>query len=87
MDDNELNGLLREWRAPDAPPSLRPPRARESWLRWLVAGTIRVPVPVALAVALLVTGWAGWMRAAAPAAERRRRIFQSSAGMLKPRGK
>lgn len=69
MDDNELNGLLREWRAPDAPPSLRPPRARESWLRWLVAGTIRVPVPVALAVALLVTGWAGWPRAAAPDSE------------------
>ena len=69
MDDNELNGLLREWRAPDAPPSLRPPRARESWGRWLMAGTIRVPVPVALAVALLVTGWAGWMRADAPASE------------------
>lgn len=75
MDDNELNGLLREWRAPDAPPSLRPPRTRESWLRWLMAGTIRVPVPVALAVALLVTGWAGWTRAAdrasAPSAPRR----------------
>ena len=31
MDDEELNRLLREWKAPDAPPHLRPPRARSSW--------------------------------------------------------
>jgi quercetin dioxygenase-like cupin family protein len=56
MDDRELNQLLREWTAPDAPPDLRAPRAKGSWLRWLVAGTIRVPVPVAL-VALLAAVW------------------------------
>ena len=57
MDDRELNRLLREWKAPDAPPHLRPRRAHASWLRWLVTGTIRVPVPVALAALLLVALW------------------------------
>ena len=57
MDDRELNRLLREWTAPDAPPHLRPRRAQGSWLRWLVAGTIRVPVPVALAALLLAALW------------------------------
>ena len=57
MDDRDLNRLLHEWRAPDAPPDLRPRRARRSWLRWLVSGTIRVPVPVALAAMLLAAFW------------------------------
>ena len=55
MDDRELNRLLREWKAPDAPPQLRPRRGGRSWLDWLVSGSIRVPVPVALAaIAALV---------------------------------
>src|SRR5687768_7761127 len=57
MDDRELNRLLREWTAPDAPPDLRPRRAQASWLRWLVTGTVRVPAPVALAALLLAAGW------------------------------
>jgi quercetin dioxygenase-like cupin family protein len=57
MDDRELNQLLREWRAPDAPPDLRPRPAPEPWLRWLLTGTVRVPVPVALAVPLLAVVW------------------------------
>jgi quercetin dioxygenase-like cupin family protein len=69
MDDRELNRLLREWTAPDAPPGmrpLRPPRARASRLRWLVTGTIRVPVPVAIAASLLAAVWiaAAWPRPA-----------------------
>jgi quercetin dioxygenase-like cupin family protein len=60
MDDRELNRLLREWTAPDAPPHLRPPRAHRSRLRWLVTGTIRVPVPAALAALLLVALWIPW---------------------------
>ena len=62
MDDQELNRLLREWRAPDAPADLRPPRARP-WWRWLLSGTIRVPVPVALTALLLGVVWVGWTRA------------------------
>ena len=57
MDDRELNRLLREWTAPDAPPHLRPRRAPVSRLRRLVTSTIRVPVPVALAALLLVALW------------------------------
>ena len=57
MDDQELNRLLREWKAPDAPPHLRPRRAHASRLRWLVTGTIRVPVPVTLAALVLAAFW------------------------------
>lgn len=64
MDEQELNRLLREWKAPDAPPHLRPRRTHQSWLRWLVTGAIPVPVPVAVAALLLLV----WI--AAPLAER-----------------
>lgn len=57
MDGRELDDLLREWKAPDAPPHLRPPRRRQSWAGWLVTGTVRVPVPVALAALLLAAFW------------------------------
>jgi hypothetical protein len=59
LHDRELNELLREWKAPDAPGRLRPPRrpSAEPWWRWLVTGTIRVPVPVGLAAALLAALW------------------------------
>ena len=57
MDDQELNQLLREWKAPNAPPDMRPRRARGSRLRWLVSGTLLVPVPVALAALLLIALW------------------------------
>jgi quercetin dioxygenase-like cupin family protein len=57
MDDRELNQLLREWKAPDAPPDLHPRSALRSRPRWLVTGAIRVPVPAALAALLLVAIW------------------------------
>ena len=57
MDDEELNQLLREWTAPDAPPDLRPRRAHASWLWWLVAGRIRVPVPAVLAALAAAAFW------------------------------
>jgi quercetin dioxygenase-like cupin family protein len=57
MEDRELDRLLREWKSPDAPPHLGPPRARGSRLRWLVSGSIRVPVPAALAAVLLAALW------------------------------
>ena len=55
MDDRELNRLLGEWTAPHAPPDLRPRRG--PWWRWLVTGTIRVPVPAALTALLLAGLW------------------------------
>jgi quercetin dioxygenase-like cupin family protein len=57
MEDRELDRLLRQWKAPDAPPHLRPPRARGSRLRWLITGSFRVPVPAALAAVLLAALW------------------------------
>jgi hypothetical protein len=55
LGDRELDKLLAEWRAPAPPATLeqalrraqRPPR----W-RWLLTGTVRVPVPVAALVLL-----------------------------------
>ena len=67
MDDRELNQLLRRWQAPGAPPHLRPPSRppRDPWWRWLVTGTIRVPVPVGLALVALVVSTL-WMYPGSP---------------------
>jgi hypothetical protein len=67
MDDRELNHLLRRWHAPGAPAHLRPPTppARGAWWRWLVTGTIRVPVPVGLALVALAVA-ALWMYPGVP---------------------
>jgi quercetin dioxygenase-like cupin family protein len=72
MNDEELNRLLREWKAPDAPPHLRPRPAQGSrqmsWLAWLVTGRIRVPVPALAALVLVAAGTAStWATADRPA--------------------
>jgi hypothetical protein len=62
LNDDELKGLLREWHAPPAPPTLdnrvmatAEPSQGAAWLRWLATGTIRVPVPVGIgAVVFLI---------------------------------
>ncbi|MEX2264305.1 MAG: hypothetical protein WD696_20290 [Bryobacteraceae bacterium] len=56
LNDNELRDLLRQWDAPAAPAHLErqifgEPR-KQRW-RWLLTGSIRVPVPV-FALLLLV---------------------------------
>ena len=53
LDDRELHQLLQQWQAPDAPLHLRPPSrpTRQPWWRWFMTGTIRIPVPVGLALA------------------------------------
>lgn len=63
LDDHELNGLLRQWEAPPAPPGLRDrvwerraaPRTG-AW-RWLLTGSIQVPVPVAAAALVVLAVW------------------------------
>ncbi len=52
LDDRELNKILRQWQAPDAPPGLRAKvlPQRSQWWQWLTKGTIRVPVPVGIGV-------------------------------------
>ena len=72
FDDRDVSRLLREWKAPDAPATLRGGVIGQPlpWWRWLFAGTIRVPVPVAVVVALLFAAWAYTrLPATAPLAE------------------
>ncbi len=64
MEDRDLDRLLGEWKAPDAPPHLRPPRADRWRLRWLITGSVRVPVPAALAAVLLAALWVASARTA-----------------------
>lgn len=51
MTDDQLKSMLQEWKAPPAPATLRARvfRERRNWLRWLLSGELRVPVPVAIA--------------------------------------
>lgn len=59
FDERELSRMLREWKAPGAPPTLRDRvmGGREAWWRWLLTGTIRIPVPVGVAAVLLLSAW------------------------------
>jgi len=56
LDDRELDRILRQWPAPGAPPSLRAKVVAQPshWWQWLTTGTIRVPVPVGIAILLAV---------------------------------
>ena len=66
LDDKELNGLLREWKAPDAPPSLQRrvlPRPRSRW-RWFLTGSIRIPAPVGIAAIVILALWMAFGRPA-----------------------
>lgn len=70
MDDAKLNKLLREWRVEDAPESLdeRVLGAPRKWWRVLLTGSIRVPVPVGVALAAIVIAMAAalWRESRAP---------------------
>ena len=68
LDEQELKQLLRQWEAPAAPPTLktRVLPAKAPWWNWLLSGSVRVPVPVALAAAFLVALWIYHSRPAAP---------------------
>ncbi|HYO84489.1 MAG TPA: hypothetical protein VES20_24010 [Bryobacteraceae bacterium] len=57
MTDDELKAMLRAWEAPPAPATLKHrvfPRREQAFWRWLLSGEIRVPVPVALALACVL---------------------------------
>src|SRR5438105_1113791 len=72
LDEKELTQLLRQWEAPSVPASFdhRVLPRRTSWWRWLVSGTIRIPVPVGLAAVVLVALWIFYLRPAGPPATR-----------------
>lgn len=69
LNDDELRDRLREWQAPPAPAGLeqriltaaRTPR-KWAWVLWLVTGSVRVPAPVCVgvAVALLLLALQVW---------------------------
>src|SRR3954465_15066243 len=64
LDENELNKILRKWEAPLAPASLteRVFPAQLPWYRWLWTGSIRIPVPAVVAVAIVVAVWIHYSR-------------------------
>jgi len=55
LDDRELSAMLREWRSPAAPAGLRdavfPPAP---WWRRMWRAEIRIPVPLAVCLVLLL---------------------------------
>jgi hypothetical protein len=61
-NDPKLSELLKEWKVPGAPPSLdvRVLGAPKNWWSFLLTGSIRLPVPVVVAIvaALLVMAFA-----------------------------
>lgn len=66
LNDDELKHALRQWQAPATPASLEQRvLAPEPWWRWLLTGSVRVPVPVGIAL-LAILGtlvyWAGTRR-------------------------
>lgn len=59
LDEKELSQLLRQWDAPQAPQSLQQrvrPRPASPW-RWLLTGSIRIPVPLGVAAVVVVVIW------------------------------
>jgi hypothetical protein len=59
LSDRELDELLTRWKAPAAPEALQKRVRQEQrgpWWKWLLTGSIRVPVPLTLAIAALLIG-------------------------------
>jgi hypothetical protein len=59
LNEKELKQLLTRWESPPTPSTLHEPvlPPRTSGWRWLLSGTIRVPVPVGIALIVLVAIW------------------------------
>jgi hypothetical protein len=72
LNDKELGDLLKKWQAPPAPPGLEgrlfPGTRGLPWWRWLLGGSVRVPVPVCIIalVILLVSVFATTRTSQAP---------------------
>ena len=67
FDDQELNEMLQKWKVPGPPPHLRAAIFPEaSWWQRLLHAEIRIPVPVAACLIVLLLA-AIWMYRPAPA--------------------
>jgi hypothetical protein len=66
FDDNELNAMLQEWKAPPPSANLRGAMFPQiPWWRRALAAEIRIPIPLAVAALLLL--FAGiWLFQPAP---------------------
>jgi len=67
-DDRDLSNLLREWRISSVPRSLdeRVSRAGRPWWRVMLTGSIRVPIPVAAAMAAVLLMAGAWLKPRPP---------------------
>lgn len=56
IDDPKLSELLKEWQVSGAPPSLdaRILGVRKPWWSFLLTGSVRIPVPVMVAIAAIL---------------------------------
>jgi len=61
LNDDELRTLLRQWRAPEAPSGLEDGLVAaagfsrlQRWRQWLLTGTIRLPAPVGIGLAIVL---------------------------------
>src|SRR5207245_5860222 len=64
LTDRELDGMLAQWKAPSAPARLKAAvfgERRAPWWRHIWSASIRVPVPVACALLVIVALAAGAM--------------------------
>jgi hypothetical protein len=64
LSEKELDGLLRQWKAPATPQRLRGslfPESRHGWWGRFWGGSIRIPVPAACGMALVAAllAWRG----------------------------
>jgi hypothetical protein len=71
IDDPKLSELLKEWRISGAPPSLdaRVLGPRKRWWSFLLTGSIRVPVPIGIAIAAILLVMAAALLRPRPAAQ------------------
>lgn len=54
LNDDELKQALQQWSAPRAPVSLERKLLAEPWWRWLLTGSVRIPMPALIALATIV---------------------------------
>jgi hypothetical protein len=79
LNDDELNGYLKQWVAPPAPAGMKAPRVRRGpdW-RWMISGTIQVPVPAGLLAILILAFSIYWALSARAAPDRPQRAVTLS---------
>ncbi|HVG72748.1 MAG TPA: hypothetical protein VM819_17670 [Vicinamibacterales bacterium] len=67
LNDDELKHAVSSWKAPTTPDHLRNRifGARQPWWRWVLTGSVRVPVPVCAALALFLA-WFAWQQRSLP---------------------